>query len=101
MRRPAAAPAHHPLKKTAEGIPFGVVGNTRGNNNPGKGADWINACTRGIRERDLEVVIDSWGVAHGRSDAFQAGWNELAVSISDSSGAQVILQCIDKFNIPN
>jgi len=52
----ALARAYHPLQKTGECIPFGVIRTTRRHNNPGKGTDWINARTRGIHDRDFEVT---------------------------------------------
>src|ERR1700749_4146856 len=70
-------------------------------NNPGERADWVSACTRSICDGDLEVTIKLYGVARRCGDAFQAGRDELTVSISNSAVAQVILQSINKLNVPD
>src|SRR5450755_980305 len=83
--------AHHPQQKTRERIPFGLVRNMRRNDNPGKGADWVNACTRSIHDGNLEVMPNIRRMASSGSDAFQTGWDELAITIANSAVAQVIL----------
>jgi hypothetical protein len=91
----------HPVQKTCECVPRGVVGRMDRNNHPGKGTNWISVRTRSVHDRRFGVVTDFHGVARSRGDAFQISRDELAIPVSNSAVGQVILQGIDEFNIPN
>ena len=54
-----------------------------------------------IHDRDFEVTADFDGVAHSRSDTFEAGLDKFAVSISNPAVAQMVLKGVDEFNIPD
>jgi hypothetical protein len=97
MRRPASGPDPTSTAKTRECFPFAVVYASSRNDNPCKGADQVDACTWDIHDRGFEVWTDFNRTAGSCGDAFEPGWDELAISISNSAVAQVILQGISKF----
>jgi hypothetical protein len=63
MRRPAAGPGPTSSAENRRVHSVWRRSHYVQENNPGKGTDWINACTRSVHDRHFGVVTDFHGVA--------------------------------------